>query len=113
MQTNNFLIISTSNIGVIEELRSWLCGEFVVSEISSSKNSLGLDLSQIKVLIDKSKQTIEKFIEIIKNWFSNYNKDVELTFENGEKKATVKCPARRVNDQELEQVFSSLEHFFD
>ena len=113
MQNNNFLIISTSDIDAIEELHSWLCGEFVVSEICSSNDSLGLDLSKIKVLIDKSKQMIEKFIEFLKNWITNYNKDIELTFENGEKKAIVKCPAKRVNDQELLQVFSSLEHFFD
>ena len=50
---------------------------------------------------------------ILKNWLYNYNKDIELTFENGDKKVSLKCPSKRVDDKNMDRLFSSLDCFFE
>ena len=43
----------------------------------------------------------------------NYNKDIELTLENGNKKINLKCPAKRVNEENMDQIFLSFKDFFE
>lgn len=113
MEINNYLRIS-GDCDAIQDLRNWLCSEYVVitTDVSNAQSqSLGEE-SGIRIALSTIKKGVEQFIELIKNWAYNYNKDIELCFEDGSKKATIKCPAKRVSDEDLNQIFTALSDFF-
>lgn len=109
------IIIKSTEYEALADLYTWLESEFEVSYIDTDgqKNSLGQDCSAIKVIIDFMRDNSEKFIKILKNWLYNFNRDIELSFENGDKKVHIKCPAKRISDDNLNDIISNLNDFFE
>lgn len=114
MAINNYLVISSGDYDAIQDLRNWLSSEYPISTADIEGNALQFlgDESGIKIALAAIKKGVEQFIEIIKNWAYNYNKDIELHFEDGAKKATIKCPAKRVSEEDLNRIFAALSDFF-
>ena len=114
MAINKYLVISSGDYDAMQDLHNWLNSEYsiITTEFkSTTSQSLGEE-SKIKIALSTIKKSVAQFIELIKNWAYNYNKDIELCFEDGTKKATIKCPAKRVSDEDLNQIFSALSDFF-
>lgn len=115
MPNNDYLIISASDHDAIQDLTSWLSWEYNITSIKAEAEAyptLG-DKPDIRILFSLIKENVSKFLTLVKNWAYNYNKDIELVFENGDKKAMIKCPAKKVRDKDMELIFSSLSDFFD
>lgn len=116
MQNSDNIIIMSENVELLNDLRGWLAGEFQIVPVNTCLDehliSLG-DSNGIAVVLNFIKDNFDKLVTLLKNWAANYNKDIEITFEYGDKKATLKCPARRVSDDQIEEVFSTLSDFYN
>lgn len=117
MKNSDIIIITATDLELLEDLQDWLKSDFeilpVEKQLDTKDICLGDSTSSIAVVINFIQNNLDKLIASLKNWFANYNKDFELTFENGDKKATIKCPAKRITDDQMEESFSALAHFFD
>lgn len=116
MENNKIIAITCTQTETLEDLKDFLSGEFQVEYLSLENGenvALGNGIFGISVVIEYVKSNAQRFVAVFKNWVANYNKDVELTFENGDKKATFKCPANRVTDEQIDAFFSILSNFYD
>lgn len=115
MQSADVIVITAVDIEVLEDLQNWLKSEYEI--ISDEKYfgvqpaHLGGGTSGIGVIVSFIQSSFEKFVSILKNWATNYNKDIELSLEHGDKRVTIKCPANRVTDDQIDKVFSTLIDF--
>lgn len=111
---NGEIAIYTTDYDALIDLQEWISNEFSAISVNNGESvALGKGNSGIKVVFELVKENWERLITILKNWIYNYNKDIDLTFENGDKKVTLKCPSKRVCDENMDRIFSSLDGFFD
>lgn len=115
MSNTEYLFITVDNIDSAQDLSDWLSTEYAIlpverQEIFSSE-SLGEEKT-FKIPLTAIKKGVEKFVSYLKNWVQNYNKDIEIVFQNGEKSATIKCPSSRVSAENLDVFFSTLQDVF-
>lgn len=111
---NGEIVIYTTDHDALNDLQRWISSEFITTNVSQDKPvALGNEDFGIKVIFEFVKDNWERLIMILKNWLYNYNKDIELTFENGDKKVSLKCPSKRVDDKNMDRLFSSLDCFFE
>lgn len=111
---NGEIVIYTTDHDALNDLQRWISNEFTAISVDKGESvALGEGDLGIKVIFELIKENWDRFITILKNWISNYNKDIELTFENGDKKVTLKCPSKRVCDENMDRIFSSLDGFFE
>lgn len=111
--SKNEILIYGKDYEALTDLQGWLSSEFYVTCIEkSTPSALGERNAGIKVIFEFVKGNWERFITIFKNWVHNYNKDIEFTLENREKKMIFKCPSNRVSDDQLDKLFASIEDFY-
>ena len=115
MTSEDYVIVESPNPECLADLQSWLSSELktnTIVRLEETASSLDGENSAISVFLGFIKSNYEKIKKIIKNWITNYNKDIELTFEHGDKKAIIKCPASRVQDSQIAEIFSEIDNFF-
>lgn len=110
----NCEVYISSSFEVLDELYSWLSSDFdvIYDDSLSQTASLGDKHSVLKITFEFIEKNFQKFISMIKGWIENGNKDFELTMENGSKKISLKCPSRRISDDNIKQVMQELDGFF-
>ena len=116
MQNSDNIVITSTDVELLENLSEWLVGEFETAPVHASLDPQVMSLGsadRIAVVLSSVKDNFKKMVTLVKNWAANYNKDIEITFEYGEKKAMLKCPAKRVSDDQIEAVFSTLTNFYN
>lgn len=111
---NTEIIIYTEDYEALNDLKEWIENDFAAFSIYKGDTiALGEECTGIKVVFECIKKNWTRLVTILKNWMYNYNKDIELTLENGNKKINLKCPAKRVNEENMDQIFLSFKDFFE
>lgn len=116
MQNSDSIVITSTDVELLESLSEWLIGEFETAPVLASLDPKVMSLGgagRMAVVLSSVKDNFKKLVTLVKNWAANYNNDIEITFEYGEKKAMLKCPANRVSDDQIEAVLSTLTNFYN